>query len=263
MNKEEFKRALKPLTDGLFGKQGTKRYERPHFPLRPLEVMLQDLAAIDTVEWYRYVFSREPLNGKFTDEQRRHWMEQSLECGRKYAGIICDKYQTKDPKELAKAMGMKVSYPTFPEKADRVLFAEYREPDMINIFMDAVSKAKKYLDRPGIREILTDQLHVANLLLSHELFHHVEEMYRKEIFTKTETIRLWSVGPVHNDSQIIALSEIAAMAFAQEIIQLPYAPYVLDMFLVYGYSPEEASGLYEEMMTMAGFTPCEPIQAED
>ncbi len=67
MNKEEFQKALKPITDGLFGKQGTKRYERPHFPLRPLDRMLGDLAAIEPVEWFRYVFSREPLNGKFTD----------------------------------------------------------------------------------------------------------------------------------------------------------------------------------------------------
>ena len=85
MNKEEFQKALKPITDGLFGKQGTKRYERPHFPLRPLDRMLGDLAAIEPVEWFRYVFSREPLNGKFTDEQRRSWMEQALDCGQEYA----------------------------------------------------------------------------------------------------------------------------------------------------------------------------------
>lgn len=252
MNKEELKTALKPLAHGLFGKQGTKRYERPHFPLRPLDVMLRDLTAIETVEWYPYVFSREPLNGKFTDEQRRSWMEQALACGKTYADKVCETYQTTNPKELARAMGMEVTYPTYPEKADRVLFAEYREPNKIHIYMDAVSKAKPYLDQPDIRQILTDHLHVADLLLSHELFHHVEELYKKEIFTKTETIRLWSVGPLHNDSQIIALSEIAAMAFAQQLIQIPYAPYVMDLFLVYGYSPEEASGLYEEMMTMAG-----------
>ena len=53
MNKEEFQKALKPITDGLFGKQGTRRYERPHFPLRPLDRMLWDLASIDAVEWFR------------------------------------------------------------------------------------------------------------------------------------------------------------------------------------------------------------------
>jgi len=42
------------------------------------------------------------------------------------------------------------------------------------------------------------------------------------------------------------------MSFAREITGLSYSPYILDVFLVYGYNPEEASGLYEEMMEYAG-----------
>lgn len=107
-----------------------------------------------------------------------------------------------------------------------------------------------------MREVLTEQLDIKSLLLAHELFHFVEEKYKKEIFTKQEKIRLWSLGPLHNDSTIIALSEVAAMAFAQAITGIPYSPYVMDVFLVYGYSPEEASGLYEEIMEYAGRIPC-------
>ncbi len=258
MNKEEFQKALKPIAEGLFGKQGTTRYERPHFAIRALPDMLRDLIGIAPEEWYGYVFSREPLNGKFNDEQRKKWMCQAIECGKEYAEKVCTAYGTRDSEQLAKAMGLNVSYPTFPEKTDRVLFAEFREPGNINIYMDAVKKAKKLLERPEIRELLTDRLNVSRLLLAHELFHFVEEKYKKEIFTKQEKIRLWSFGPLHNDSTIIALSEIAAMAFAQAVTGIPYSPYVMDVFLVYGYSPEEASGLYEEMMAYAGRTPCEP-----
>ena len=258
MNKEEFQKALKPIAEGLFGKQGTRRYERPHFVIRPLAAMLRDLTEIEPVEWYPYVFSREPLNGKFDDAQRRKWMEQSISCGQEYAEKMCEKYGTRDSEVMAKAMGLKVLYPAFPEKTDRVLFAEFREPDNINIYMDAVKKAKKLLERPEISEILTDKLNISRLLLAHELFHHVEETYKEEIFTKTEKIRLWSVGPLHNDSNIIALSEIAAMAFAQQITGIPYSPYVMDAFLVYGYSPEEACGLYEEMMGFVGRELCPP-----
>lgn len=145
-----------------------------------------------------------------------------------------------------------MSYPSLPEKADRVLFAEFREPGNISIYMDAVKRAGRWLAAPEVKEILTDRLRVEELLLAHELFHFVEEAHREEIFTKKEKIRLWSLGPIHNDSSIIALSEIAAMAFAQALTDLPYAPYVMDVFLVYGYSPEEASGLYEEMMAYGG-----------
>lgn len=255
MKKEEFQNALKPITDGLFGKQRTGGYERPHFDVRPIEYMVKDLAEIEPVEWFSYAFSREPLNGKFNQEQRREWMEKCLACGREYAEKICRKYHTRDPEKMAEAMGMDISYPEFPEKTDRVLFAEYRVPNKICIYMDAVKKAEKLIERPEIQELLAGGLDISRLLLSHELFHCVEEQYKNEIFTKTEKVRLWSLGFLHNDSNVIALSEIAAMGFAQEIMGITYSPYVMDVFLVYGYSPEEASGLYEEMMVCAGRTP--------
>jgi hypothetical protein len=260
MTKEQFQEALKPIAQGLFGKQGATRYERPHFPLRSLEDMLRDLAGIEFEDWYRYVFSREPLNGKFDDEQRKNWMKQSIACGYEYAQRVRQEFGCETPEELAQAFGMDVSYPTFPEKTDRVLFAEFRVPNKINIYMDAVDRVKRYRQQPEIAAILTDKLKITSLLLAHELFHFVEEKYKHEIFTKTEKVRLWSVGPLHNDSGVIALGEIAAMAFAKELTGIPYAPYVMDVFLVYGYSPEEASGLYEEMMMYAEKEPCAPIQ---
>ena len=264
MDRNKVQEALKPITDGLFGKQRPVRYERPHFKVRPLVRMLQDMTSIPIEDMYAYAFSREPLNGKFDDGQRKSWMKQAVCCGREYAEKICCLYGVRSPEELSEAMGLKVEYPTFPENADRVLFAEFREPGNIKIYMDAVKKAHKFTERPEVKEVLTEQLDIKGLLLAHELFHFVEEKYKDEIFTKQEKIRLWSLGPLHNDSTVIALSEIAAMAFAQAITGIPYSPYVMDVFLVYGYSPEEASGLYEEIMEYAGKIPCceegEPVQ---
>jgi hypothetical protein len=252
MTRQEFRSALKPITDGLFGKQNTRGYERPKFTVRPLDEMLKDLADIPVEEWYGYAFSREPLNGKFTDEQRQDWMRKSLDCGREYAQKVRKEYGTSDPVKLAASLSMSVSYPEVPDKTDRVLFAEYRIPNKICIYMDSVNKANKLLLEPQVLEILTEELDVCRLLLAHELFHFVEETYRQEIFTQTEKVRLWSLGFFHNDSIVIALSEIAAMGFAKELMGLSYSPYLMDVFLVYGYSPQEASGLYEEMMELSG-----------
>lgn len=234
-----------------FGKQETIPNMNAQRKLHSLEKMLRDLTEIDEVVWYGYAFSRDPINGKFHNEQRREWMENAIACGKEYAHLISKEYGSHDPKVIAEGMKMKVTYPTLPEKADRVLFAEYRVPNKICIYMDAVNKAKKYLKKPEIKAILTDSLDVSRLLLAHELFHNVEEKYRKKIYTRTERARLWKLGPIHNDSPIMALSEIAAMSFAKELIGIPYSSYVMDVFLMYDYSPEEASGLYEEMMSYA------------
>lgn len=248
MTRKEVRDLVRPVKEG-FLTGSANPYRRPDYEVRELSVMLADLAQTDMMEWCRYAFSREPLNGKFTDEQRQQWMEKSLACGQEYCRIICKKYDSEDPVVLAQKMGLQVSYPELPEHADRVLFAEYRMPNKITIYLDAVNKAEKLLAQPEVQQILTSALDIRKLLLAHELFHYIEDQYKKEIFTRTETIRLWSVGPFHNDSTIIALSEIAAMAFAKAMTRISYAPYLMDVLLVYGYSPKEASGLYEEILS--------------
>lgn len=157
MTREEIAKALKPIADGLFGKQRRPTYEKPHYEIRRLNDMLQDLTAV----------------------------------------------AADDPVQIAKKMGMVVTYPEFPERTDRVLFAEFKPANQIRIYMDAVYKAKNLLRDRKTAEILTDKLNVSKLLLSHELFHYIEEKYKDTIFTRTEKIRLWELGPLHNDSVLI------------------------------------------------------------
>ena len=255
MDWKYIKQKLKPITDGLFGKQRITQYDKPHYEIRPLDYMLERLVKIPALEWRHYAFSREPLNGKFTPSQRLEWTRKSLECGKIYAKKMRDDVGTDEPEIIAKKLGLEVFYPQYPEKTDRVLFADFVKPNKINIFMDAVSRAEKLLQKKSVKNILTEKMKPKKIILSHEIFHHLEEKYKAEIFTRTEKVRLWSLGPLHNDSEIYALGEIAAMSFAQELNQLPYSAYVMDVFLVYDYSAEEASGLYEEMMTLAGLEP--------
>ena len=253
MTKERLKELWKPIADGMFGKQRTSYGEMPHYTVREVGTIVEDLCAIPEEEWGEYAFSREPLKGKFTKEQRAELTGQAIACGQEYAAKMTAEYGSSDPRTLAQKMGMIVDYPEMPQNASRVLFAEFREPKTIHIYMDGVNKGRQLLDEPGVSEALGD-LNIGSLLLGHELFHFVEEKYKKEIWTRTYKIELWH-KPFHNRSSVIALGEIAAMAFTKVLNQLEYSPYVMDAYLVYGYSPEAASGLYEEMMEKTGRTP--------
>lgn len=249
------KEKLKPIADGLFGKQRISRYEKPHYQIRELPYMLENLVKIPDLEWRHYAFSREPLNGKFNDSKRLEWAEKSIECGEIYAEKLISKYGSTDAVFLAKKLELEVSYPQYPEKTDRVLFADFAMPNKIQIFMDAVWRAERLMKKNSVKKILTEKLNPAKIILSHEIFHYIEEKYKNEIFTKTEKTRLWQLGFLHNDSGIYALGEIAAMSFAKRLNELPYFPYIMDVFLVYDYSAEDASGLYEEMMELANLKP--------
>ena len=168
------------------------------------------------------------------------------------------KYGTRDPHELAKRMGVTVEKPDMPKDLGRVLFAEFKVPNHVYLYMDAVHKAHATLSRPGMQKVMTSALDVERLLLAHELFHYVEEQYKREIFTKTEKIDLPTIPPFKNRSSVRSLDELAGMAFARELNNLPYSPYLLDVMLMYGYSQDGAIRLYEEIMTMAGVPIPEP-----
>ena len=245
----DWKNLLKPIAKGLFGKQQPFKYEKPAQKIYSLEKMLKDLIYIPPENWYKYAFSRDNINGRFNDLQRIEWAKKSILCGHEYANKIIDEFNTREPEKLAKYLNLDVKYPVLPDNTDRVLFADFAQPNRVQIFMDAIYRANRLLEREKVKKILGD-VNIKNLILSHEIFHFLEDKYKSEIFTRTEKILLWSIGFIKNYSGIYALGEIAAMAFSQELNNLNYSPYVLDVFLIYDYSHEEASGLYEEILNL-------------
>ena len=44
-----------------------------------------------------------------------------------------------------------------PQNAERVLFAEFRVPDKIHVYMDGVRKGRALLGEPGVPHALTGQ----------------------------------------------------------------------------------------------------------
>ena len=46
MTKERFQELLKPIADGLFGKQRTCYGEMPHYTVRPVGMIVEDLCRI-------------------------------------------------------------------------------------------------------------------------------------------------------------------------------------------------------------------------
>ena len=198
-------------------------------------------------DWGKYAFSREPLEGRFSNEKKMQYTHKANDCGREWAEKIARQYGTRNPGELAEKLGMKVKTPKVPVGGGLVLFAQFVEPDEITIFTDCVDKASKLEEECGCDLLRRENL--TNTLLAHELFHAVEEQHVKEIYTRTERAELWR-KPFSNKSMISCLSEIAAMAFAGKLLDLKVSPYMLDVLLVYSYDKNAAWGLYDEIVNM-------------
>ena len=209
--------------------------------------IVPEFTAATEEDWGKYAFSREPLEGRFSNEQKMQYTHKANDCGREWAEKIARQYGTRNPRELAEKLGMKVKTPKVPVGGGLVLFAQFVEPDEITIFTDCVDKASKLEEECGCDLLRRENL--TNTLLAHELFHAVEERHVKEIYTRTERVELWR-KPFSNKSKISCLSEIAAMAFAGKLLDLKVSPYMLDVLLVYSYDKNAAWGLYDEIMNM-------------
>ena len=113
--------------------------------------------------------------------------------------------------------------------------------------MDAVKRGEELLREPGVARAFGEPFSVVDVLLGHELYHVVETECEDGVWTRTYELPLWSVGRLSYKTHISCLSEIAAMAFTRCLNDFDWSPYVLDALLTYGYSPQSATKLYEEM----------------
>lgn len=237
---------LMRLKDSLNGKN---QVQLPDIELKKITPMVSDLLQIHPEDWWSYAFSREPLNRCFNDSQRQGMYLQAMDCGTQTARKLMEEYPGLTPTKLAEKLGLVVEYPQMPQSSHRVLFAEFAEQGVIRIFQDGIAKGKSL--QKGLSQDCPFRLAaIEEILMAHELYHFVE-LQNPSLWSKSFKVTLWQVGWIKNTSPVFVLSEIAAMAFAQTLCQLEFSPYVLDAFLVYGYSPKAGSALYGEMMEAA------------
>ena len=243
----------KKLAQSLFGRQKAPGFQTEETgKILPIRSRIEELLKLDDESFGFYAWSREPLERKFSMEQKRNYIQRATECGIEEARWLKTEYGAGEPDVIAKKLGLKVETPEMPVGGGHVIFAQYVEPDEITIFMDAVNRAELLMEKQGLGDLFPN-LPVYQLLLAHEIFHAVEYRNRDSIFTRTEKIELWR-KPFSNRSEIIALSEIAGMAFARELLGLSFSPYMFDVLLMYGYHEEAATAIYEEIKEIAAAT---------
>lgn len=211
--------------------------------------MMKELTGLTDLQWGGYAFYHEPLERKFTPEQKENYTRLANKCGEEEAESLLSEYPEKSIEEIAGELGFTVKTPDTPTGGGHVLFAQYVEPKEITVFMDCIEKAEKLINKEKLQSFFP-AADLKDVLMAHELFHGIEYRKRKQIFTQTEKIELWR-RPFSNKSKILCLSEMAAMAFAKRMTGISCSPYVLDVLLMYCYNEEAAIALYEEILEAA------------
>ena len=94
------------MTD--FFKRLLNQPEPPAAPDVPPAEMAAYLRSLDDRQWGRYAFSREPLEGKFTPQQKDAYTAAANACGAEWADKLAEEHGTRDPLTLCGELGLKL-----------------------------------------------------------------------------------------------------------------------------------------------------------
>ncbi|NLZ81579.1 MAG: hypothetical protein GX913_07260 [Clostridiales bacterium] len=217
-----------------------------------LDEMIQNLLEIDDRTWGLYVFSRDILKGRISEEKKLEMIDKAIESGKDYAKQIMDEYDSNDIHFIAKELNLQVDYKDSLLTGKRILFASYTPPDEILIMKEPVELAVKQLSKVNSNLVeLFSEHSIMNTILGHELFHFVEDKFEEEIYTKTEKILLWNFFGFKNNSTIRTLGELGAMAFTREINGNKFNPFILDVLLYFSYDSSSARKIYHDVLGMS------------
>ena len=215
-----------------------------------IEEKIDFLINISDEEWGQYAFSRDPLKGKVSEELRKEIIEKANECGKKEARKLKEKYKDVPIKKIIKKMDLEFIEKDSNGTESYIMFACYNSPNKITIFKKNKILVEEFIKANKLSSKL-EYIDVESMLLAHELFHHIEEN-NKDIYTKNEKVVLWKIGKYKYKSGLVCIGEIAAMAFAKELLSINYNPYIFDVLMLYPHDENKANELYKEIEGFKG-----------
>ncbi len=215
-----------------------------------IEEKIDFLINISDEEWGQYAFSRDPLKGKVSEGLRKEIIAKANECGKKEARKLKEKYKDVPIKKIIKKMDLEFIEKDSNGTESYIMFACYNSPNKITIFKKNKILVEEFIKANKLNSKL-EYIDVESMLLAHELFHHIEEN-NKDIYTKNEKVVLWKIGKYKYKSGLVCIGEIAAMAFAKELLSINYNPYIFDVLMLYPHDENKANELYKEIEGFKG-----------
>lgn len=199
------------------------------------------LQAVPETIWGSYQFRRDILYKKISPQQQQIMLEKAIACGEAEAQKLLADYGGYSVKALYQELKIAITYGEEEQIGNRLLFALY-DPDQGVLLMK--KPIEKFEALATAQQLTTAD--ITEVLLAHELFHHLES-HDDSLYTQTEKIQLWQLLGYRHRSAIRALSEIAAMAFAQKLLGLDYSPYVYEVMMVWPYAQAQVAAQLREL----------------
>ncbi|WP_313187335.1 hypothetical protein [Lacrimispora sp.] len=189
------------------------------------------LADIPDWAWHEYLWSHDRFCHRIEPELREQSAQAAAWIGISASRRIIAGHSAVSIKNLIEAAGCRIDKVLDdPLKLLRpYLFAEFEEPDLITVYEERVSKVQQFLEKERLG-VFNSSL-AEEIILAHEFFHFLD--YEGKLTDGISRIRITAFGKLKFHVRASALSEIAAMAFARDLLALNVHPCILDLLLVH------------------------------
>ncbi len=161
---------------------------------------------------------------------RGEWVEVALEDGRCLAKRACQQCSN-DPFVVAAGCNVPIiESHTEAGFGSTVIYAEYAvSPPSITLYTPAISRLDALIAKPSRFDWGIER--TTPVFLAHELYHHFDCMRGKEALIRRHRVSILKLGRWTWTAGLSTLPEIAAGAFARQLLGLAFHPKLLDVLV--------------------------------
>jgi hypothetical protein len=167
-------------------------------------------------------------------------VSDALADGATTARSLRDRFAGLDPRGIALQLGLTVEVTNDDPLVGSIWrFAEYRpRPPGIRLYDRGLAALDDAVGGCLAKRLLGSAT-PQDVFIAHELYHHAEASRTDVPIARRHQATLFRVGGWHWRTGIAALAEIAAGAFAQALLDLPYHPRALDFVALRAISGDQ------------------------
>jgi len=169
-------------------------------------------------------------------------------CGKEIAQQLSRRFPNASLHEVLKQLDIQYKLEPLTCEENFISLATFQTPNEITVNKLIIDNNGKYYEKYQVE--CFNPCFWIDIVTAHELFHYFQEQ-EPNLFVNTYKLPLWRLGPYVHATKLEILSEVAAMAFAQEFLKLPFYPGLLDQLLIYPSYPERAKETLKELLKEA------------
>lgn len=194
--------------------------------------LLNELLSIPDYQFGKYLLKEDYLYDQI--QEKEEIIEESIKTGIEISEKIkADSNMNFD--KLLNKLDCKISYEETKNEFNFFELAAFEEPNTIIFYRENLERIDREIERENMDTL--KKLDAKKVILAHEIYHKLEEIYH--LYTDNVFISYTKLGFIKKKVKLSSPSEIGAMAFAKNILNLKVNPLIINYLLAKSYNKEE------------------------